>query len=291
VSEEDALHKRAAALPGFAAALRRHDRERFQTALFAPARSRDALFALYAFNFEVAHIPEVTREPILGRIRLEWWREAIAEIYAGTAPRRHDIVEPLAQAIGEHRLSRRPFETLLDARERDLADEPPPSLEALEEYAEGSSASLVQLALEILGVRDDSAIEVGRSVGIAYALSGLLLAVPFHARMKRVYLPKDVTDSYGLDIARTLFELKASPAVTETAKEIAALAGYHLSTARARAATVPRHALPALLPAIIAARRLKLLAEVEHNLFDTRLAQPDPRLSWRLAWAAWRGRY
>ena len=42
--------------PSLAVELQRHDRDRFQTALFAPGERRDALVALYAFNFEVARI-------------------------------------------------------------------------------------------------------------------------------------------------------------------------------------------------------------------------------------------
>lgn len=279
------------ALPLLGAELRRHDRDRYQTALFAPARHRPALFALYAFNFEIARIRETVHEPLLGRIRLQWWRDAIAEIYAGAAPRRHDVAEALAAAIRDYQLSREHFDALLDARELDLADEPPVSFEALEAYAEGSSASVVMLALEILGARASEVAPVGSSVGIAYALSGLLASVPFHARMKRIYLPKDVTDSYGLDVERTLFELKPAPALEETAKEIAALARYHLGIARAQRRSVPRKALPALLPAVLAERRLNRLEQAGHNVMDPRLARPDTLQSWRLAWSAMRGRY
>lgn len=281
----------SALLASLAVELQRHDRDRFQTALFAPGERRDALFALYAFNFEIARIREVTREPMLGRIRLQWWRDAIAEIYAGATPRRHDVVEPLATAIRDHRLSRAHFDALLDARELDLAEHAPPSMEALEAYAEGSSARLVSLALELLDVRTGEALGVGSSVGIAYALAGLLVSVPFHARMKRLYLPKDVTDSYGLDVEGTLFELRPSPALAETAKEIAALARYHLGAARAQARAVPRAAVPALLLAVLADRRLKLLERVEHNVMNARLARPDTLQSWRLTWAALRGAY
>jgi phytoene synthase len=38
------------ALSPMAALVRRHDRDRYQTELFAPSAAREALFALYAFN-------------------------------------------------------------------------------------------------------------------------------------------------------------------------------------------------------------------------------------------------
>src|SRR5438552_16844209 len=78
------------------ALVRRHDHDRYLSALFAPEPARAGLFALYAFNVEVAKTREVVREPILGSIRLQWWRDALAEIYGGGPVRRHEVVEPLA---------------------------------------------------------------------------------------------------------------------------------------------------------------------------------------------------
>jgi NADH dehydrogenase [ubiquinone] 1 alpha subcomplex assembly factor 6 len=138
--------------PSLAAGLRHHDRDRYQTALFAPAERRDALFALYAFNYEIARIRESVREPMLGLIRLQWWRDALDEIYSGTPPRRHEVVTPLAHAIAAHNLSKAHFAALLDARAQDMEELPPDSLSALESYAAATSGSLILLALEVLGV-------------------------------------------------------------------------------------------------------------------------------------------
>jgi NADH dehydrogenase [ubiquinone] 1 alpha subcomplex assembly factor 6 len=60
--------------------LRRLDPDRYLTALFAPDRRREGLFALYAFNLEVARAREAVREPMMGLIRLQWWRDALEEI-------------------------------------------------------------------------------------------------------------------------------------------------------------------------------------------------------------------
>src|SRR5215469_6490166 len=72
-----------------AAIVRRHDRDRFQTALFAPAARREALFALYAFNYEIARVRESVSQPTLGQMRLQWWREAIAAAFEGGGIRQH----------------------------------------------------------------------------------------------------------------------------------------------------------------------------------------------------------
>ena len=82
-----------------AALVRRHDRDRFQTVLFAPAAHREALFALYAFNYEIARVRESVTQPMLGQIRLQWWRENIAAAFEGSAIRHHPVAEALTAAI------------------------------------------------------------------------------------------------------------------------------------------------------------------------------------------------
>lgn len=271
--------------------VRRHDREHFLTALFAPSSGREGLFALYAFNYELAKVREVVSEPMLGRIRLQWWRESIAAICAGGGVRRHEVVEPLGDAIRARQLPRDRFERMIDARELDLDDAPVATLAALEGYAADTAGELGCLAAEVLGVRDPAATAAARRIGIAYGLAGLLRAVPFHARRKRLYLPGDLIADSGLRVQHDLFELKSTPALARTVEPVADAARRHLAAARELRRQVPRAALPALLPAIIAERWLDVLRAAGHDPLDRRVAMPDARASWRLAWAALRRRY
>src|SRR4030095_16474995 len=115
--------------------VRRFDRDRYLTALFARPQARADLMALYAFNLEVAKTRELVREPMMGLMRQQWWRDCLAKIYAGNE-RRHQVVQPLAAAIRRHRLDRAPFDRLLDAREHDLGETPPADLPALVGYVD-----------------------------------------------------------------------------------------------------------------------------------------------------------
>ncbi len=280
----------AEALSPAAALVRRHDRDRYQTALFAPAARREALFALYAFNYEIARVREAVSQPVLGRIRLEWWRETIAAVYAGGPVRRHPVAEALALAIGEIGLMRARLDRLVDAREADFDEEPPATLAALEAYAEGTSSQLVYLALETLGVRDPAAIEAGHHVGIAYALAGRLRAMAYLAAIGRPIIPRDIAARTGLD-RQDLASRRGTPAVREAAAEIAAAALVHLQAARPIGRAIPRPALPALLPAVVAEHFLSRLGRARYDPFASALARPDPLQSWRLAIAALRNRY
>src|SRR5947209_5693633 len=96
-------------LSPLAAQVRRHDRDRNQKVLFAPAARREALFALYAFNYEISRIRESVTRPMLGQIRLQWWRENITAAFEGGAVRHHPVAEALTTVIRDLRLSRGHF--------------------------------------------------------------------------------------------------------------------------------------------------------------------------------------
>src|SRR5438067_12028668 len=87
-----------AAFEACAATVRKHDPDRYFSALFAPAEKRPFLFALYAFNHEIARIGETVREPMMGEIRLQWWRETVGSARAGE-PREHDVARALAAPV------------------------------------------------------------------------------------------------------------------------------------------------------------------------------------------------
>jgi phytoene synthase len=268
-----------------AALVQRHDRDRFQTALFAPVAHREALFALYAFNYEIARVRESVTQPMLGQIRLQWWRESVAAAFEGGSVRHHIVVEPLTAAIRERALTRAHFDRLIDVRASDLSEEPPASLAALEEYAETTSARLVYLALEVLGVSDPATGEAGLHIGIAYALAGLLRAMPFQASGGRQLIPADIAARTGVT-EQDYRALSSTPALRAASAEIAAAASRHLDAARTHAGKIPRSALPALLPAVVAQRSLLRLRRAGYDPLDRRLAAPDPLQSWRLAVAA-----
>jgi len=272
-----------------AAELRRGDRDRFLTALFAPADRREALFALYAFNLELARVRDSVSQPMLGLIRLQWWRDGLDAIYRG-APPRHAVAAGLAEAVARHGLSRRHFDRLIDARETDLSESPPADLAALVDYAEGSSSSLVLLALEALGGGSAAAAEAGRRVGIAWALTGLLRAVPFHASARRLYLPQDLIGRMNLQ-PDALFALRPSAELAASVAEVARVARGHLTAGREAGRGLPRRLVPALLPATLAETYLARLERARFDVFDRRVQEAPPGRAWRLAARAWRGRF
>lgn len=279
----------AAKLTACGEAVRQGDPDRFLCTLFAPAGARPDLFALYAFNIEVAKVREVVTEPTLGEIRLQWWREALGEAYAGK-PRRHPVVEALSEAIARHALDRGLLDRILDARSFDLRDELPADIKVLEWYAEATSGSLVELAAQVLGVRGEVIATAARHVGIAFALSGLLRAVPFHARQGRVYLPANVLAAQGIG-AHEVTRGTPSTAISQTAGVVAELAHAHVLAARRLRGPALRPAQAALLPAALAAMDLARLGHAGYDPFEVQAAWTPLVRRLALTVIAARGRY
>ncbi|MGB8275375.1 MAG: phytoene/squalene synthase family protein [Alphaproteobacteria bacterium] len=292
------------ATPSYCAELvRRLDYDRFLCALFAPASRREPLFAVSAFNAELARIREHVTEPMLRQIRLQWWRDRVADIYAGAEPaaRGGEVLAALSDAIRSHALSREPIERLMDAREFDLSDAIPEDLESLVRHAEASAGNLALLALEILvppELPDRAATDEGgeearqaaRHVGVAWGLLGLLRSVPFHARAARVFLPKILLEREGARVTDVI-EGRRSPGLAAVAGEVAAAASARLEDARALRGIVPDWARPALLPGILADAYLRRLRRAGYDVFDSGLVPSRPARQLRLLAAALTRRY
>ena len=266
---------------------RRHDHDRYLTALFLPAERRAAALALYAFNLEIARTREIVSEPLLGQIRLQWWRETIEGLFAGN-PREHPVVDALGAAIRGHDLSRERLDGLIDAREADLDDGPPPDVESLEAYAAETSGELSALVMQTLVRGGETSITAARGVGTAWAIIGLARAVGFHAQTQRIYIPEDLLSEYEVE-RRRLFDLKPSAGLNRSIEAMVTRAETFIADARSSSPDIPKSARRGLLLASLADRHIAAIRKAGFDPFAIPAAQASPVL--RLAWAAWRGRY
>jgi phytoene synthase len=225
--------------------VRRHDPDRFLTALFAPEDRRAALFALYAFNHELARAREVASEPMLALIRLHWWREVVEG-----AARRHEVATPLSAAIDSGALSRPDLLALIAARETE-AEPAIPTLDAWRDYLLAGAGGLAVAAARLLGAPAPEAL---RTLGAAYGVAGLLRSVAALAAQRRCLLPQDVLAAHGL-VPEGVILNPADPAVQPALRDLAQ-EGRRL-LAQGRGLRLPRAAIAAALPAVLARRDLR----------------------------------
>ena len=202
--------------------LRAHDRARYLSSLNAPNALRSGLWGLLALGRELDRIPQSVSEPMLGRIKLQWWVDVVPGIIGGRPPS-----HPAARALAEHAEALKPhLDALRDwirAREVALEALAGADLAGLERYAHTTGGAMHVLMLAVLGVEEAAATEAASHVGAAWVL---------------------------LDLA------EREP---ERRRDLADLAQENLRQARAMAADVPVAALPALLSAQLLDGRIRCL--------------------------------
>jgi len=131
--------------------LKKADPDRCRAAMFADEALRQKLLTLYAFHYELAKVPELVSEPMLGAIRYQWWRDCVDEIYTGKPVRRHEVATPLSEVLREAEIPRFWVDRLIDGRERDIDPRPFGTLDETKQYCQDTSGQLMQIALQLTG--------------------------------------------------------------------------------------------------------------------------------------------
>jgi 15-cis-phytoene synthase len=263
--------------------VKKHDADRAIAILFAPAERRPALYALQAFSLEIAGIRGIAKEALPGEIRLQWWRDILNGEREGEA-NGHPVAMAIRATIRDNKLPLQPFLDLIDARVFDLYDDPVTDWTMLEGYCGETSSVLFRLASIILmrGEEPGSAEAAGHA-GVAYAMTGLLRALPWHARRGQVFLPQSLLDALGLS-REAIIAGKDSEVLRAALAEMRARARMHLTKVHALRASMNPMITPAFLPlATVPA----YLADMERGNYDPYSALVDVP-NWRRVWSMWR---
>jgi 15-cis-phytoene synthase len=257
--------------------VRTSDRDRYIATLFAPAERRDALYALYAFNAEIARVRDVVREPLPGEIRLQWWTDVLNGERDGEASA-NPVAAALLDIIQRHQLETMLLTTLIDARRFDLYDEPMEELGKLEVYAHETSSALITLAAQIL---TGSKLEIAaKAAGTAQAFTAIQQSFPLYARRKQLFVPAELLARYGVE-PYDIFAGRSSAGLNAAFAELRTIARRHLREAQQCLTALPSEALAAFLPLALVGPSLRLL--------DRRDAFVPAEISpWRRQWLIWR---
>lgn len=263
------------------ALVRKADKDRFLSSLFAPAERRGALFALYAFNIEITRVRDLAREPMPGEIRLQWWRDAFGAGHGDVLG--NPVAAALIETVASHRLPHEAIMDLIDARTFDLYDDPMGTLADFESYAAKTSSTLIELAAQILNEgRGVANANLVTHIGIAQSMAGLLASLAVHAARRQLFIPLDLLARHGVAIEE-VFAGKATPKLRTTLAEMRRDARQHLDQARELIAEAPAAVMPALLPAALVR---PLLDQMERRHYDP--FKPVSIPQWRHPWIIWR---
>ena len=244
--------------------VRKYDRDRYLAALLAPERHRPALMALYAFNAEIARVRDVVSEPLPGEVRLQWWRDLLEGTEHG-AVASNPVANALLATIEKYGLPRRGLIAMTEARIFDLYNDPMPSLNDLEGYAGETVSGLVQLSCLVLNNGEDPGTAAASGhAGVAYGLTGLMRALPWHTSRRQMYLPKDVVSRHGLD-PESVFKGETTGELRAVLAEMREHVRHHLKRVRQAAETIPDTCGNAYLPLVLVEPFLKKLEATDYD--------------------------
>ena len=107
---------------------------------YAPVRTRALTLGLFALDCRLAGIVRGTREPLLGQVRLAWWRDRLGE-----KPEAWPEGEPVLAVLRLWGAETGALSALVDGWESLLGD-PPLDGDALEQFADGRGSAFGALA-------------------------------------------------------------------------------------------------------------------------------------------------
>jgi 15-cis-phytoene synthase len=258
------------------------DKDRYLATLFAPADRRPHLFALIAFNLEIARVRELVREPLPGEVRLQWWRDAI-EGRRGQEAAAHPVARALLDVLAQHHIPAMKLTDIIDARSFDLYRDPMPTVAALEDYVRRTSSALIELSMVILDGVDNASVAAAEQAGIAYAITGLLRTFALHASRQQLYVPLDLLHRHGASTT-DIFAGRSSPQILSALTELRARVRSRLEAIQVPLRTISPTLLPALLPIALVPLYLQRMDRRDYEPFASAIEVPQ----WHRQWALWR---
>ncbi len=280
-----------------AAIVQRDDPRLYKTALFACEPGRSRLMVVYAFDIELSRATRASKESLIPRMRLQWWRDVIDGASTGDQPKAHDVAGPMASMIREE-VENRPqprgpactenLEGLIRARESTELDLPIDQ-DRYEAWTIDRFRGLILAARWALD--DTKARNVGSGPESAAApVLGAAFAIRNARRMaaeQGATLLPNLTGTDVAALARGALTEKAAQIVRETARSSLS----SLADMRRTQRKVEGNLIPAYLPLLWAERSLHLVVKDPAAIFGQLDDIDRPFDGLRLAWRALRGRW
>jgi phytoene synthase len=250
--------------------------------LFLPHERRRAITALYAFCREVDDIVDEINDQSVARIKLAWWRNEVAQMYAG-APT-HPVTQALAPHLKAYDLKQEHLQAIIDGMEMDLDQSRYLDFAGLRKYCWHVAGVVGILSASIFGVTDPKTLQYAEKLGLAFQLTNIIRDVGEDARKGRIYLPVNELQQFNVTAA-DIMNFRHN-------EKFEALMRFQAVRARGlydeAYALLPRQDRRAQRPGLMMASIYRtLLDEIEHDGFHV-LNQKISLTPLRKLWLAWK---
>jgi 15-cis-phytoene synthase len=243
--------------------------DRYLSALLAPRSVRRDLVALAAFAGEIGRIPTFVSEPMVGEIRLQWWRDTIAAMAQPGLVTGHPIADTLTSAVQRHALPTRLLLSAIDAQLDRLRDSPFTTLPALLANIDQSDGAHFALAWHVLSGGRNLDID-GQNPSLrnpppaglaaaarAYGLARTLIEMPVLLANGHILLPQDRLAAHRITV-ENLHLPDSRPGLAAVFADLSATVLAQLSEARATFLNGGQPLRMAILPTALVRPYLRL---------------------------------
>ncbi len=221
------------------------DYDRYLLSLFMPEEKQAGIWAIFAFNIEIAKTREQVSDPMLAEIRLQWWQNALNKL-ADDKTEDHPICQALAGAKKQGTVSFNLCTDMIKARQNDLSVATCSSLEQLINYTSATAGALHEFALRYL-VSEPSidTLKATRQSGTAWGLIGIVRAIGFQAQLNQNDLPSELLAEMDIDDS-TVFKGEMLPALWDVVDKMLDAAEGLINDSRVQRKSVDKNAIPLL---------------------------------------------
>ena len=252
--------------------------------MFLPPEQRQAITALYAFCREVDDVVDECHDVSLAQIKLEWWRQEVERIFAGTPT--HPVGFALQDVLRRFKLPQEQLLEIIDGMAMDLSQTRYLDFKGLQLYCYRVASVVGLLSAEIFGHEHRQTLKYAHDLGVALQLTNIIRDVGEDARRGRIYLPIEDLQRFGV-LAKDILEARYSDAFRELMAFQAERAEKFYDQAFAQLPAIDRKAQrPGLVMAAIYRTLLREIAADGFLVLDRRTSLTPLRKVW-LAGTTW----
>lgn len=256
--------------------------------LFLPPARRAAITAFYAFCREVDDVVDEVGDPGVARAKLSWWRQEIAESFAGRPS--HPVMQALMPHAAAYGIRAEHLLAVIEGCQMDLDQTRYLDYAGLQRYCHLVAGVVGEVASGIFGRTQPGTIDYAHRLGLALQLTNIIRDVGDDARRGRIYLP--VSELQQFDVkAHEILNRVYSDRFTALMRFQAERAHRCYDEALALLPSADRTSQkPGLMMANIYRTLLREVESTGFQVLHQRIALTPVRKLW-IAWRThWRGR-
>lgn len=165
--------------------------------LVLPADQRQAIGLVWDFCRAVDDAVDEAANETAAALEIPKWREEVDRLFGAEAPLTPQGRQ-LKPVVTGFRLSRQPFEDLVDGVEMDLRHTRYQTFDELAGYCRRVASAVGLICVEIFGCRDSPSRDYAVNLGLALQLTNIIRDVAVDLANGRVYLPQDDLLEFGV---------------------------------------------------------------------------------------------